>query len=117
MISIIQTIVDGIKKPEVVIKVEEKKVKTRQDLKEFLKSTAAKIKATKIELKHNARAGQSYYQQQSEVYFAKREFRYHLIAYCEMRGLKREQIEKPAENNLPNESYIKQIKEKYNGTN
>ena len=35
MISIIQTIVDGIKKPEVVIKVEEKKVKTRQDLKEY----------------------------------------------------------------------------------
>ena len=91
------------------------KAKTRQDLKELLKNTAARIKDTKKDLKSNARAGQPYCSQQSDVHYAKREFRHHLIAYCEMRGLKREQIEKPAENNLPNEIYIKQIKEKYNG--
>lgn len=115
--SIIDTIVNAVsKKPEV--KIEEKKpepVKTRQDLKEFLKSTAIRIKAVKKDLKINARAGEPYYSQQGQLYTAKFEFRHHLIAYCEMRGLKREQIEKPAKNHLPIESCIKQIKEKYNG--
>lgn len=40
----------------------------------------------------------------------KYEFRHTHIAYCEIRGRKREQIERPAENNLPNESYIEKIK-------
>ena len=38
------------------------------------------------------------------------EFRHNHIAYCELRGRTREQIERPGENNLPNEDYITKIK-------
>lgn len=38
------------------------------------------------------------------------EFRHNHIAYCELRGRSREQIEKPSDNNLPNEDYITKIK-------
>ncbi len=43
----------------------------------------------------------------------KYEFRHKHIARCEMMGRKREQIEKPANNNLPNESYISDIKKEW----
>lgn len=41
------------------------------------------------------------------------EFRHNHIAYCELRGRTRDQIEKPAENNLPNETYIEKIKQRW----
>lgn len=37
---------------------------------------------------------------------------YH-IAYCELRGRTRDQIEKPREDNPPNESFIQRIKTEY----
>jgi hypothetical protein len=43
-------------------------------------------------------------------YDASYEFRHHHIAYCELRGKTREMIEIPADNHLPNEDYIKEIK-------
>lgn len=42
----------------------------------------------------------------------RRHFRHHHIAYCEFRGRSRDEIEKPAEDNRPNEKDIKLIKEK-----
>lgn len=41
------------------------------------------------------------------------QFRHHHIAYCELRGRSRNQIEQPAENNTPDEKYIEQIKNKW----
>ena len=41
------------------------------------------------------------------------EFRHNHIAYCELRGRTRDQIEKPADCNLPNEVYIEKIKSKW----
>jgi hypothetical protein len=83
------------------------------ELKELLKSKAVVIKQAKIALKNAAKAGESYGAFQYKVLEEKREFRHHLIAYCEMKGMARERIEKPAENNLPNEAYIAKIKEQY----
>ena len=40
----------------------------------------------------------------------KYEFRHRHIARCEMIGRTRDQIEKPADNNLPDEKYISKIK-------
>ncbi len=39
------------------------------------------------------------------------EYRHYHIAYCELRGRKREEIEKPKEGNEPYESWIEEIKE------
>lgn len=41
------------------------------------------------------------------------DYRCYHIAYCELRGRSREQIEKPRENNLPNQYKIDQIKKQY----
>ena len=38
------------------------------------------------------------------------EFRHRHIAYCELRGRKREEIEKPADDNLPREDKIEKYK-------
>jgi hypothetical protein len=66
-----------------------------QLLKQFVKDTASQIRAIKLlKLQY--------------------EYRHHHIAYCELRGRTRLQIEpKTREHNEPNENYIKQIKEKY----
>jgi predicted nucleotidyltransferase component of viral defense system len=48
-----------------------------------------------------------------EIWKTSYEHRHHFIAYCEMRGRTRDQIEKPRENNLPYESKIAKIKEQY----
>ena len=41
-------------------------------------------------------------------------FRHNHIAYCELRGRKREQIEIPAEDNKPDEVWIERIKKEWN---
>lgn len=43
----------------------------------------------------------------------RREFRHSHIAYCELRGKNRDQIEKPRETNLPSENLIEKIKQEY----
>lgn len=48
-----------------------------------------------------------------KLYGASRDYRHYHIAYSELRGVIRERIEKPRKDNLPNEEWIKQIKEKY----
>ncbi len=40
-------------------------------------------------------------------------FRHQHIAYCELRGRARWQIEKPADHNKPDERYINTIKQEY----
>jgi len=43
-------------------------------------------------------------------YELSKEFRHHHIAFCELRGRLRDEIEKPANNNLANEDVIEKIK-------
>lgn len=47
------------------------------------------------------------------LYELQRAYRHNHIAYCEARGRKREEIEKPADNNKPDEEYIKKLKRSY----
>lgn len=49
------------------------------------------------------------------LYKTRIEFRHIHIAYCEVRGRTREQIEIPREDNRPNETKITEIKEKITG--
>ena len=49
------------------------------------------------------------------LYKLRIEFRHNHIAYCEVRGKTREQIEIPRENNRPNEDKINKIKEEIIG--
>lgn len=83
------------------------KNKTLLDLKNLLKELASSIKELKAQRKNpNIRQSDTQY----SIWRIKRNYRHCLIAYCELRGLIREQIEKPAENNFPDENEIKRIK-------
>jgi len=46
--------------------------------------------------------------------FLSQVYRSHHIAYCELRGRMRDEIEKPAENNIPNEQLISNLKVMWN---
>jgi hypothetical protein len=50
---------------------------------------------------------------QYNIWKRKYEYRHKHIAYCQLRGRRREQIERPASWNLPNEDYILELMEKY----
>lgn len=45
----------------------------------------------------------------------KKDYRHYHIAYCELRGRKREEIEIPKDNNEASESRIEEIKSHWNG--
>ncbi len=90
-------------------------------LKQLLKDTASQIRKVRAEFKnaqrndiYNSNTGYKYIELQHQLLKLQYEYRHHHIAYCELRGRTRSQIEpKIREHNEPNESYIKQIKEKY----
>jgi hypothetical protein len=90
-------------------------MKNLSDLKQYLRETAFSIKTNKPIVKAGPR-GTSYEEIRSFWEFVHKisnervAFRHHLIAYCELRKMPREKIEKPAENNKPNESWIEAIK-------
>ena len=48
-----------------------------------------------------------------ELITLKYTYRHQHIAYCELRGRERHQIEVPAPDNLPNDSYIEKIKNEW----
>ena len=97
-------------------------------LKQNLKELAESIRKSKVDCKqcqkeHNGCDGYwigdpeydgkwvgGYY---SEIKRLKYEFRHKHIAYCLIRGRKRDEIEHPAKNNQPSESYIKEIQHEY----
>lgn len=86
----------------------------RLELKNYLKGLAIEIREYKSKHKEvqrqNCGGGSKYL---GEIYYRQVLYRHHHIAYSEMRGKTRDQIEKPRENNLPNEDIVKKIKEKY----
>ena len=82
-------------------------------LKQLLKDTASQIRETRKQFKEAQRTGGSceFHWQLLKLQY---DYRHHHIAYCELRGRTRLQIEpKIREHNEPNETYIQQIKEKY----
>jgi hypothetical protein len=84
-------------------------------LKSFLKETADKIRATRSQLKEAQRKRDvGAWRFQGRLASLKYEYRHHHIAYCELRGRTRDQIEpRIREHNEPNERYIQEIKDKY----
>lgn len=86
-------------------------------LKNYLKKLAIKIKKDKKELKEAQRSYKDGKGAGSELmcglFLERRNYRHHHIAYSEMRGKTRDQIEKPREDNLPNEDLIAKVKKEY----
>lgn len=78
-------------------------------LKNELKKLAKEIRYWKSKRKIDKREQYSLWQIESKIWTRKYEFRHRHIAYCQLRGRLRWQIEKPALNNLPNEKYIEEI--------
>jgi len=76
--------------------------KVMKKIKEQQKALANKIREEKRECGYGG----------WDLYKMKREFRHKHIAYCEVRGRTREEIEKPGDNNLADEKYIQEIKDK-----
>ena len=80
------------------------KIKTEQ------KARAKEIRELKSTRKQDKRNGRELYEIEWDIARLKFKFRHHHIAYCEMRGRTREQIECPRENNLPVQREIDRIK-------
>ncbi len=85
-------------------------------LKQWIKDTAKQIRTVKFQYKEAQRNGLISVSNGLLFQLLKLQYdyRHHHIAYSELRGRTRLQIEpKVREHNEPNEEYIKQIKEKY----
>jgi hypothetical protein len=92
--------------------------KNLRDLKNYLKAAACAIKSWKTQLKEmyeftSAEKIKDYWTAFYSVHKMRREFRHHLIAYCEHRGLARVRVERPAQTNLPDEDRILAIKNEF----
>jgi len=91
-------------------------MKNIHKLKKELKTKAQALRETKARLKEEQRNGSGYKASTMQIGLLnlKRDYRHHHIAYCELRGRTREQIEKYCRhNNKPNENTIFSIKEQY----
>ena len=83
-----------------------------KETKKYLKNLALRIREFKNKRKLPNRGELTLWQIESSITKDKYHYRHHHIAYCEMKGRTRDQIEKPSKYNLPNQKYIEQIKEK-----
>lgn len=88
-------------------------VKTVRDLKRILKGIATEIQVKRPLFRNEQRTHVSHTVSIYELLGLSDDFRHKHIAYCELRGRTRDQIEKPHENNLPDENRIKEIKDEY----
>ena len=84
-------------------------------MKEWLKAEGPNIRKTKLEFKEKQRTGKDVYKDHSNLWEMRNSYRHRHIAYSELRGRERDQIEKPADDNLPNEKRISEIKEEILG--
>jgi len=84
-----------------------------QKIKQEQKARAKEIRELKSTRKQDKRNGRQLYAIESDIVWEKYEFRHHHIAYCEMRGRTRDQIECPREDNLPVQREIDRIKEEW----
>ena len=88
-------------------------------LKIYIKETATKIRKTRAHYKEAQRDGQTNIANIAnkllrELHGLQYEYRHHHIAYCELRGRTREEIErKVRDDNHPNETYINNILDAY----
>lgn len=84
------------------------------ELKQIIKSKSVGIRTLRGVMKSTMRSGEYAGSLQFKLYFEEKpDIRAHHIAYCEIRGRTRLQIEQPAEGNEPNETHVIQIKAEY----
>lgn len=87
-----------------------------QELKQILKEKASHIRSERDRarnLKHEGNGPEANSIHINLSYNDSQKYRCYHIAYCELRGKTREQIEIPRENNLPNQYTIDKIKQEY----
>lgn len=95
-----------------------------KQLKNWLKTTGVEIHLRRKLFKDHQRKGyegrswnskeyNEYFDNFENLYKLRREYRHKHIAYSELRGKVRSQIENPREDNLPNEEWIDKIKIEY----
>jgi len=84
-------------------------------LKTYLKQTAVQIRETRAKYKEAQQANliRVANKELFHLLCLSEDYRHHHIAYCELRGKTRDQIEQPRDNNAPNEFKIKEIKNQY----
>jgi len=94
------------------------------ELKNWLKDSGKKIRILRALHKKyqqagyetaswNSENGKTYFDNSHSLYSLKREYRHKHIAYSELKGHTRSEIENPRDNNLPDEDWILSIKKKY----
>ena len=87
-------------------------------LKKYLKETAAQIRTTRYQYKEAQRTGARIsiiWNLIVQLDKLRRDYRHHHIAYCELRGRQRDQIEQTHRKDTlrPNENEIQRIKKEY----
>lgn len=83
------------------------------ELKVNLKQLAVQIQTTKKAFKESQRTGEYSPGSHWDFRALRREIRHKHIAYCQLRGRTREQIERPGEGNRPDEKLILEYMTKY----
>jgi len=84
--------------------------KGMRKMKQHLKDMALKIRKTRNDFKEKQRKHEDTYKDMRSLWVLCRDYRHCHIAYSELRGKERHQIEVPADWNLPNEDTIMMIK-------
>ena len=86
-----------------------------KELKNWLKTEAITLRELKRSIAEIQRAKGSgaAAREQGSLISKKQNYRHHHIAYCELRGKTREQIERPRQDNQPSEYMIQEIKKEY----
>lgn len=104
---------------EIVVEKVENKVRNIDKLRTFLKEKAAYIRGVRnsARLLKEAGHGKRASEMHSSLFSDSRWYRHHHIAYCELMGRLRAQIEKPKEYHKANEQEIERIKTEYAWTN
>jgi len=82
-------------------------------LKKNIKAQAVEIRKARHEYREAQRAGKSSYRKLWDLQKLQKNYRHHHIAYCELRGKTRDEIEQPRDGNHPDECEINRIKTEY----
>jgi len=86
------------------------KSKVMKDIKEQLKGWAIEIRKLKNTRKIDKRGERHLWEIEADIFKLKWRFRHYHISCCELRGRSRDRIERPRENNLPDQKLIDSIK-------
>jgi len=85
-------------------------------LKQVIKLKAKGLGRFKRDLRDKQRKGEAVWREQGQLFGMRRDFRHYHIAYCEMKGRTRRQIERPGPETMPvDEKVIQEIKNKVYG--